>query len=309
MTRPVRFGVTLPQIKRTWAEVRAAALEFDRLGFDSVWVCDHLYGVPLPNLPIFEAWSELAAVAAITERVELGTLVTPPFFRNPAVFAKQVATIDHVANGRVIVGLGGGWLAAEFEAYGCPFPPLGARLRALDETCTVLERLWTEERVTFEGKHVVVHDALCEPKPVRRPPILIGGGGERVLMGIAARHADIWNNLAVFQGDLGAKVEALRRRCGEVGRDFASLEVSQQCLVVIAETEDGARAALERAGRIYGGHMGAGLDAHGAVPIVERVDAELADRRVVSGELRQPLKIQIDDFPPAAGEVLFIDMP
>src|SRR5258705_265772 len=169
MTRPVRFGVTLPKIKRTWAEARAAALEFDRLGFDSVWVCDHLYGVPLPNLPIFEAWSELAAVAAITERVELGTLVTPPFFRNPAVFAKQVATIDHVANGRVVVGLGGGWFAAEFEAYGCPFPSLGARLRALDETCAALKRLWTEERVTFEGKHVVVRDAMCEPKPVRRP--------------------------------------------------------------------------------------------------------------------------------------------
>src|SRR5438093_32274 len=173
MARPVRFGVTLPQIKRTWAEARAAALEFDRLGFDSVWVCDHLYGVPLPNLPIFEAWSELAAVAAITERVELGTLVTPPFFRNPAVFAKQVATIDHVANGRVIVGLGGGWLAAEFEAYGCPFPSLGARLRAL------------------------------------------------------------------------------------------------------AETEEGARAALERANRIYGGHMGAGLEAHGIwgtpAQVIERI--------------------------------------
>src|SRR5881628_2558419 len=263
MARPVRFGVTLPQIKRTWAEARAAALEFDRLGFDSVWVCDHLYGVPLPNLPIFEAWSELAAVAAITERVELGTLVTPPFFRNPAVFAKQVATIDHVSNGRVIVGLGGGWLAAEFEAYGIPFPSLGARLRALDETCEVLKRLWSEERVTFEGKHVVVRDALCEPKPVRRPPILIGGGGERVLMGIVARHADIWNNLAVFQPALGTKVAALRRRCAEVGRDFNSIEVSQQCLVVIAETDTAARAALERANRIYGGHIGAGLEEHG----------------------------------------------
>src|SRR5437870_1293135 len=183
MTRPVRFGVTLPQVKRTWAEARAAAVEFDRLGFDSVWVCDHLYGVPLPHLPIFEAWSELAAVAAITERVELGTLVTPPFFRNPAVFAKQVATIDQVANGRVIVGLGGGWFAAEFEALG--------------------------------------------------------------------------------------------RRCREVGRDFDSLEVSQQCLVVIAETEDGARGALERAGRIYGGHMGAGLEAHGIwgtpAQVIERI--------------------------------------
>src|SRR4029077_4573195 len=180
MTRSLRFGVTLPQIKRTWAEARDAAIEFDRLGFPSVWVCDHLYGVPMPNLPILEAWSELAAVAAVTEHVELGTLVTPPFFRNPAVLAKQVATIDQVANGRTIVGLGAGWFAAEFEAYGCPFPGLGARLAALAQTCQVLKRLWTEERVTFGGKHVTVRDAMCEPKPVRRPPILVGGGGERV---------------------------------------------------------------------------------------------------------------------------------
>src|SRR5881397_2473776 len=100
MVRAVRFGVTLPQIKRTWAEARAAAIEFDQLGFHSVWVCDHLYGVPLPTLPILEAWTELAAVAAISTRVELGTLVTPPFFRNPAVLAKQVATLDNIANGR-----------------------------------------------------------------------------------------------------------------------------------------------------------------------------------------------------------------
>jgi F420-dependent oxidoreductase-like protein len=275
MARPVRFGVTLPQIKRTWQEARAAAVEFDRLGFDSVWVCDHLYGVPMPTLPIFEAWTELAAVAAVTERVQLGTLVTPPFFRNPAVLAKQVATVDHVAGGRTIVGLGAGWFAAEFEAYGCPFPPLGARLRALEETAEILKRMWSEERVTFEGTQHTVRDALCEPKPVRRPPILIGGGGERVLMGIAARHADIWNNLAVAQADLGRKVEALRQRCDEAGRDFADIEVSQQCLVVIAETDEGARAALERAQKVYGGHLGAGLEAHGiwGTPpqVIERV--------------------------------------
>ncbi len=271
MTRPIRFGVTLPQIKRTWQEARDAALEFDRLGYDSVWVCDHLYGVPMPNLPILEAWSELAAVAAITERVELGTLVTPPFFRNPAVLAKQLATIDHVSNGRVIAGLGCGWFASEFEAYGCPFPPVGERLRALEETIDVLKRLWSEERVTVEGRHVTVRDAMCEPKPVRRPPILVGGGGERVLLRIAARHADIWNNLAAFQPELARKVEALRRRCREVGRDPDSIAISQQCLVVIAETDDGARAALERAGRIYGGHMGAGLEEHGIWGTPEQV--------------------------------------
>ena len=93
MSRPVRFGVTLPQIKRTWQEARDAAIEFDRLGYDSLWVCDHLYGVPAPQLPILEAWTQLAAIAAVTDQAKLGTLVTPPFFRNPAVLAKQIATM------------------------------------------------------------------------------------------------------------------------------------------------------------------------------------------------------------------------
>ena len=280
MTKPMHFGVTLPQIKRTWEETRAAAVEFDRLGFDSVWVCDHLYGVPMPNLPIFEAWSELAAVGALTSRVELGTLVTPVFFRNAAVLAKQVATIDHVSNGRTVVGLGSGWFAMEFESYGLPFPPVRERLRALDETATVLKRLWTEPSVTFEGAHVTLHEALCEPKPIRRPPILIGGGGEKVLMGIVARHADIWNNLAVHQGQLAEKRQVLQRRCDREGRDFAEITVSQQCLVVIAETEAAAQEALGKAIKIYGGHMGGGLEAHGIwgtpAQVIERIERHRA---------------------------------
>jgi len=276
----MRFGVTLPQIKRSWAEARAAAVEFDRLGYDSVWVCDHVYGVPAPNLPILEAWSELAAVAAVTERVELGTLVTPPFFRNPAVLAKQIATVDQISGGRAIAGLGAGWNAPEFEAYGCAFPSLGERMRALDETCEILRRMWTEERATFEGKHFSVRGAYCEPKPVRRPPILVGGGGERVLMGIAARHADLWNNLAVFQGQLAKKVEALRRRCDELRRDFAEIEVSQQCVVVIAPDAAAAKEALARAEKIYGGHMGAAIAEHGIwgepARVIERIEAHRA---------------------------------
>lgn len=271
MQRRVRFGVTLPQIKRSWAEARATALELEALGFDSLWVCDHVYGVPLPTLPIFEGWTELAAVAALTSRVELGSLVTPPFFRNPAVFAKQLATLDQISGGRVVVGLGAGWFAAEFEGYGCPFPSLGERLRALEETCEILKRLWSEERVTFSGRHFSVKDAICEPKPLRRPPILVGGGGERVLMAIAARHADAWNNMAVFQPRLAGKVEALRRRCEEIGRDFETIEVSQQCVVVIAEDDARAREALARAQKLYGGHLGAGLEEHGIWGAPERV--------------------------------------
>jgi F420-dependent oxidoreductase-like protein len=277
MPRPVRFGATLPQIKRSWEEARAAATACDELGFDSLWVCDHLYGVPLPTLPILEAWSLLAAVAAVTKRARLGTLVTPPFFRNPAVLAKQIATIDEVSGGgRVIAGLGAGWFEAEFRATGCAFPDLRERLRALEEEVVILKRLWSEAGASFEGRHFRIADARCEPKPRTPPPILIGGGGERVLMGIAARHADIWNNMAVFQPRLGEKVEALRRRCDEVGRDFETIEVSQQCVVVIAEDHESARAQLEKAKKIYGGHMGSGLEEHGIwgspEGVIERIE-------------------------------------
>ena len=269
--RHVRFGVTLPQIKRSWEEARSAAIEFDTLGFDSAWACDHVYGVPNPTLPIFEAWTELAAVAAITERVELGTLVTPPFFRNPAVLAKQIATLDHISDGRALVGLGAGWFQPEFEATGSPFPSLGERMRALEETAIILKAMFEQERVSFEGKHFQVRDVISEPKPIRRPPVLIGGGGERVLMGIAARHADIWNNLAVFQPQLGHKIEVLRQRCEEADRDPASIEISQQCVVVIGADEASAKAGLEKAQKIYGGHMGAGLEEHGIWGTPERV--------------------------------------
>ena len=260
----LHVGVTLPQIKRSWAEASAAATEFEQLGYDSVWVCDHLFGVPAPQTPILEAWSELAGVAAITKRVALGSLVTPPGFRNPAVFAKQLATIDHIAGGgRVIAGLGAGWYEAEYRGYGVPFPSVRERLTALEESCELLRRLWTEEQVTFEGDFARAEGAWCEPKPATRPRILVGGSGERVLLRIAARHADIWNNLAVTQGELGHKVDVLRRHCEEAGRDPAEVTVSQQCTVVIAETDADAEEALAKAAKVYGGHLGAGLEAHG----------------------------------------------
>ena len=271
MASSMHFGVTLPQIKRSWEEASSAATVFDALGYDSVWVCDHVLGVPNPTLPIFEAWSQLAAIGALTQKVQLGTLVTPPFFRNPAVLAKQVATIDHISSGRTIMGLGAGWFQPEFESYGNPFPSLGARMKALEECAVIMKGLWTEERFSFEGEHFRVKDAICEPKPVRRPPILIGGGGERVLMGIAARHADIWNNMAVAHAQLPQKIEALKKRCGELGRDPETIQISQQCIVIVEETEDAARQSLQKAQKIYGGHMGSGLEEHGIWGTPERV--------------------------------------
>jgi F420-dependent oxidoreductase-like protein len=255
----VEFGVTLPQIKRTWAETKAEAEEIERLGFHSVWFNDHLYGIPMPPIPILEAWTALSAVAAVTARVELGTLVTPVGFRNPALLAKVAATLDQISGGRVIMGLGVGWFEQEFRGYGIDFPPVQDRLGQLDEAAEIMKRMWSEEQVTFAGKYFRTDSVYCEPKPARRPPIMIGGGGEKVLLRLAAKHADVWNNLAVNQEKLAAKSEVLRRHCRDLGRDPATLRISQQTMVVIGADEADAQAKKEKAARIYGGHMGSGI--------------------------------------------------
>jgi len=310
MKKTVKFGVTLPQIKRTWADTRAAAMQFDAAGFDSAWVCDHLYGVPMPNIAILEAYSLLAAVAAVTSRVELGALVTPPFFRNPAVLAKQIATIDEIAgSGRIIAGLGSGWFASEFEGYGCDFPDVKTRLSALADTCEIMRRMWTEEQPSYRGAVYRIEDVVCEPRPARRPRILIGGGGEKVLLRLAARYADIWNNLAVNQRDLALKLDVLRAHCEREGRDFEEIEVSQQCLVVILPTQEEAEVAVGKAEKVYGGHMGAGLRDHGiwGCPdvVIEKIQAFAAKgchhfvMEMFGRDVREPAALFADKVLPA----------
>jgi alkanesulfonate monooxygenase SsuD/methylene tetrahydromethanopterin reductase-like flavin-dependent oxidoreductase (luciferase family) len=256
MAEQIHFGVNLPQISRTWQETREAALTFERLGFDSVWLNDHLYGVPRAEIPILEAWSTLAAVAAITERVELGTLVSPPGFRNPAYLAKVVATLAQVSGGRVVPGIGAGWFKKEFTDFGYPFPDGPARVRGLAEAAEIMTRAWVEPGLTFRGKVFQVEDLTITPVPERKPKLLVGGGGEQVTMKVAARFADIWNNAAGSQTHLPRKVEVLHRHCDSVGRDPASITISQQTLVLITEQSDDVEPMLERAGRIFGGHMG-----------------------------------------------------
>jgi F420-dependent oxidoreductase-like protein len=255
----VEFGVMLPQIKRSWEETKAAAIEMDRLGYHSLWFNDHLYGIPMPSIPIMEAWTALSAVGAVTARAQLGTLVSPIGFRNPALFAKMIATLDRITGGRVIAGLGAGWFAQEFSGYGIDFPAIGERLAELAEGIQLMRRMWTEPQVTFHGRHVHTEDVVCEPKPVRQPPIMIGGGGEKVLLRLVAQYADIWNNLAVNLAQLGAKADVLRRHCDAVGRDPAAVRISQQTMVVIGRDDADARSKAEKAMRIYGGHMGTGI--------------------------------------------------
>ena len=251
------FGVTLPQIKRPWIAAAEAAKNFESLGYDSLWVCDHLYGPQSPQLPILEAWSMVSAIAAITERVEIGTLVTPVGMRNAAQLGKTIASIDNIAGGRIIAGLGAGWMPREFTDFGVPFLSTGDRLGQLAETVELLRRMWgDEEEVSYDGQFIKADHVVCQPKPPRRVPILIGGAGEQVTLKITAREADIWNNLAGFQPELEHKVGVLKRHCDQIGRDFSEITVSQQCLVTISGDRKEAETMADRAQKIFGGHMG-----------------------------------------------------
>ena len=244
---PIRFGVCLPQHGSTWSEVVAAARACDRLGYDSIWAIDHFFGIPDATRPIFEGWTELTALAALTERVRLGHLVLCVSYRNPAVLAKMAATLDHVSNGRFVLGMGAGWHQQEYHAYGFPFPPIGTRLKELDEALTILRKMWTEEPASFFGEHFHVEEAYCRPRPVQspHPPILVGGTGERVLLRIVAEHATIWNNLGWAHRDLPHKLDVLRAHCEAAKRDFDAIEISQQTVAAIGATEDEARRATD----------------------------------------------------------------
>jgi len=252
------FGVMVPQIKRTWDEAKLAATQFEAMGYDSLWVNDHLYGPTSPQIPMLEAWSLVAALSAVTSNVSIGTLVTPVGMRNVAHLGKTIATLDHISGGRIIPGLGAGWMPREFTDFDVPFLSTKERLEQLREGVELLRRMWSqdEDSVTFEGKHMRTDNVVTQPKPEKQPRLLIGGSGEKVTMRIAAKHADIWNNLAGHQDNIAHKVEVLRSHCETVGRDPSEITVAQQCLVTIAKDEASVEPMIETAQKIFGGHMG-----------------------------------------------------
>ena len=230
----LRMGVFVPQgwkleysgwgARPAWERTVELARLAEELGYDHLWVYDHVETVPRREpTHVFEAFTTLAALSQLTSRVGLGQLVTCSSYRNAGLLAKEAACIDVFSGGRLILGLGAGWFDDEYRSYGYEFMAPGDRLTALEETVSAVRRLWSEETVTLEGRHVRLRDAYCDPKPVQQlPPILIGGGGERVNLRIAARHADATN------WQVG--VEAFRRKshllegyCEEIGRPFAEI--------------------------------------------------------------------------------------
>jgi F420-dependent oxidoreductase-like protein len=243
----VRFGVCLPQFDASWHQVREVAEAADEAGLDAVWAIDHFVGIPDETVPILEGWTEIAAVAAVTRRVRIGHQVLCVSYRPPALLAKMAATLDVVSGGRLILGLGAGWHEPEYRQYGYEFPPIATRLAQLGETAEVLRRLWSEERTTFSGRHVRVREAVCAPKPVQpRLPIMIGGGGERVLLRHVARHADLWNNLGAYHREVGRKREILVGHCRALGRDPTEIGVAQQTLAAISTDRAEAARRTER---------------------------------------------------------------
>ena len=214
-----------------WApieEIWRAADEMPEL--DGGWLFDHFYPIMTddPAGPCFEGWTALAYLAGITNRLRLGLMVTGNTYRHPAVLANMCATLDVVSKGRLEIGLGAAWNAAEHEAYGIDFPPLGQRMDALDEACQVIDSLLTKPVSDFAGQHYQLSGAFCEPKPVQqpRPPLVIGGGGEKRTLRIAAKYADQWNFPGRTGDELRAKLEILHQHCAAVGRDPAEIEVS-----------------------------------------------------------------------------------
>ena len=231
-SRPLRFGIKIAQMGGSYAEMREAWLEADRLGFDTGWLHDHLLNQNDVTRPEDEGWTVLTALLVQSRRIRGGLMVTANTFRHPGVLAKIATTADVVSGGRVEVGLGAGWFEEEHRQYGLALPPLGERMKRLEETCRILEALWTEPRATFDGAYYQLLEAIHEPKPVQRPhpPLTIGTSGERVGLRIAARHAQTWNMARATPEEFQKKSALLDEYCREIGRDPGEIERSIQFL-------------------------------------------------------------------------------
>jgi F420-dependent oxidoreductase-like protein len=230
--KPRRFGIKVAQMDGDYAQIREAWLEADRLGFDTGWLHDHLLNQNDIALPEDEGWTVLTALLVESRRIRGGLMVTANTFRHPALLAKIATTVDVISRGRLEVGLGAGWFEEEHRQYGLPLPPIRDRMQRLEESCRVLEALWTEKRATFAGTYYQVREAYHEPKPVQRPhpPLTIGTSGERVGLRIAARHAQTWNMARATPEEFRRKSALLDGYCREIGRDPAEIERSIQFL-------------------------------------------------------------------------------
>jgi alkanesulfonate monooxygenase SsuD/methylene tetrahydromethanopterin reductase-like flavin-dependent oxidoreductase (luciferase family) len=238
--KDVKFGVLLWNQATDWPSYLDAAQRIERLGYTHFWAWDHLYAIfGDPYQPIYEGWASLAAVGASTQRLRLGLLVGANTFRNPGIVAKLATTLDHITNGRAILGIGGAWMEPEHRAHGIDFGSgFGQRLDWLDESVAACRALFAGESVTSApGGHYRFDDLRLAPAPIqRRLPIMIGGSGEKKTLRTVAKYADQWNAMGPL--DLMAhKIEVLKRHCEDVGRDPSEIEFTLGIKATIRDSE------------------------------------------------------------------------
>jgi F420-dependent oxidoreductase-like protein len=243
------FGLQIPNFRHAggtdatmFDDVCAHAVAAEASGFDSVWVMDHFWQLPAlggPDEPILEAYTMLGALAARTERVQLGTLVTGVTYRNPALLAKIVTTLDVISKGRAILGIGAAWYEPEHDGLGFDFPATGERMDRLAEAVQICRALFREEQPTFVGRYYRIEQARNVPRPLRPggPPIMIGGSGERRTLRLVAQYADMCN-VTGGPDTVAHKLEVLRRHCTDVGRDPAEVTTTRMGTLVLTPDAD-----------------------------------------------------------------------
>jgi len=236
---PVSFGIKTSQQHTSYARIREiwqAADEIEEI--EHAWLFDHFNPIGGPPVgPCLEAWTLLGALAGITRRLRMGTMVTGNTYRQPAVLAHMVATVDVISGGRLDFGFGAGWNEYEHQSMDIPLPPPGERVRRWGEACALIKTLMDAEpeaAVDFEGQYYRLREARLDPPPVQRPhpPFVLGARGERIGLRVVAEHADIWNHTAGDIDDLRHLLGVLHRHCAAIGRDPAQITVSVQPRVV-----------------------------------------------------------------------------
>lgn len=250
----MRFGAAYWIQRTDWPSLRDACLTAEAAGFDAIWLDDHLLSDEGDwTSPKLEGWTSLAALAPLTNRVDLGLMVSANTFRNPGLTAKLAVTLDHLSGGRAVLGIGGGWFEREHDAFGIEFGSgFGERLDRLDEAVGLIRRLLDGERITHQGRFYQFNDALCEPRPVRQPlPILIGGSGRQKTLRTTARYANRWNGYGAPER-IAETSAVLRERCDEIDRPFGDIRRTVSMEVVIRDTHAAAVAAFDEVVDLHG---------------------------------------------------------
>ncbi len=278
----LRCGLFLPLVGLSWEELRTRARQAEDSGFESFWVDDHFWFPGAPDRPHLEVWTALTALAMATQRMRLGPLVMCHSYRPPGLLAKMASSLAEVSNARLVLGMGAGYMDDEYRAFGYPVPSPRERVEQLEETLEILRLTFTRDRASFEGRHHVVREAPLVPKPARGAlPLLLGGSGDRFLR-LVARYADVWNCPNPAWRELGARREKLVAECERIGRDPATIEVSEQVVVVVGRSDDEVRRETGRARDALGEFARFDGDVHVGRP--EQVAEALLGRRALGVE-------------------------